>query len=116
MLIHIFYCVVIDYIWIVFAGEPIIVSADERVVIDCGPQIDSVAAETDMTPIVRWYKDGTIITTGSPINVHISDDGRFCVITETVSGAYSKFCSCYMATVVCMVNGCGLGIVTHHGN
>ena len=80
----------IDYIWIVFAGEPIIVSADERVVIDCGPQIDSVAAETDMTPIVRWYKDGTIITTGSPINVHISDDGRFCVITETVSGAYSQ--------------------------
>ena len=52
--------------------------------IDCSPQIDAVAAEIGMAPIVRWYKDGTILTTGSAINVEISDDGRFCVITDTL--------------------------------
>ena len=69
---------------VVFAGEPVIVPEDIRVTIDCGPIIDAVAAEIGMAPTVRWYKDGTIVTTGSAYNVEISDDGRFCVITETL--------------------------------
>ena len=28
----------------------------------------------------------------------------------------NKFCSCYMAIVVGIVNGCGIGIDTCHGN
>ena len=68
---------------VVFAGEPVIVPEDIRVTIDCSPLIDAVAAEIGMAPIVRWYKDDTILTTGSAINVEISDDGRFCVITDT---------------------------------
>ena len=69
---------------VVFAGEPVLVPEDIRVTIDCGPIIDAVAAEIGMAPTVRWYKDGTILTTGSAINVEISDDGRFCVITDTL--------------------------------
>ena len=69
---------------VVFAGEPVLVPEDIRVTIDCSPIIDAVAAEIGMAPTVRWYKDGIIITTRSAINVEISDDGRFCVITDTL--------------------------------
>ena len=69
---------------VVFVGEPVIVPEDIRVTIDCGPIIDAVATDTGMSPIVRWYKDDTILTTGFAINVEISDDGRFCVITDTL--------------------------------
>ena len=69
---------------VVFAGDHVIVPEDIRVTIDCGPIIDAVTAEIGMAPTVRWYKDDTLLTTGSAINVEISDDGRFCVITDTL--------------------------------
>ena len=86
-LIHIFILLftVINSSVVVFIGEPVIVPEDVRVTIDCGPLIDEVAASTGVTnPMVTWRKDGSILTTGSAINVEISDDGRQCIITDTL--------------------------------
>ena len=58
--------------------------------IDCGPIIDALAAEIGIPPTVRWYQDGTIIRTGCPINIIISDDGRLCTTTGTVLGVGSQ--------------------------
>ena len=69
----------------VFVGEPIITPEDIRVTIDCGQLIDEVINTTNVTkPAVTWYKDGAALTTGSEINVEISDDRIFCVITDTL--------------------------------
>ena len=69
----------------VFVGEPVITPEDIRVTIDCGPLIDEVVNTTNVTnPTVTWYKDGAALTTGSAFNVEISDDSRFCVITDTL--------------------------------
>ena len=73
-----------------YGGDPVIVPEDVRVTIDCGPLIDIIAAEIGIPPIVRWYQDGTIIRTGCPINIIISDDGRLCSITDTVLGVGSQ--------------------------
>ena len=87
MLIHIFVLLftVINMSLVVFVGDPVIVPEDVRVTIDCGELIDQVAASTGVAnPMVTWFKDGTELMTGSAINVEISDDGRFCVITDTL--------------------------------
>ena len=77
--------IVINMSLVVFVGEPVIVPEDIRVTIDCGQVIDKVAASSGIAnPTVTWYKDGTVLMTGTAINVEISDDGRFCVITDTL--------------------------------
>ena len=56
--------------------------------IDCGPLIDEVVNTTNVTnPMVTWYKHGAVLTTGSAINVEISDDSRLCIITDTLLSA-----------------------------
>ena len=70
----------------VFVGEPVITPEDIRVTIDCGQLIDDVVNTTNVANSpVTWYKDGAVLTTGSAINVEISDDSRFCVITNTLA-------------------------------
>ena len=77
--------IVINGSVVVFVGEPVIVPEDIRVTIDCGPLIDEVAASTGIAnPVVTWYRDGTVLMTGFIFNVEISDDGRFCIITDTL--------------------------------
>ena len=75
-----------------FVGEPIITPEDIWVTIDCGPLIDEVVNTTNVTnPMVTWYKDGAVLTTGSAINVEISDDSRLCIITDTLLSAGGQF-------------------------
>ena len=71
---------------VVFAGEPVITPQDIRVTIDCGQLIDKVVNTTGITnPNVTWFKDGpALLDNRSAINVIISADKRFCVITDTV--------------------------------
>ena len=79
-----FYVVVNDSAT-VFVGEPAITPESIRVTIDCGHLINEVVSTTNVTnPTVTWYKDGAVLTTESAPNVEISDDGRFCVITDTL--------------------------------
>ena len=79
-----FYIVVNDSAT-VFVGEPVITPKGIRVTIDCGQLIDEVVSTTNVTNLtVTWYKDGAELTTGSAPNVEISDDSRFCVITDTL--------------------------------
>ena len=84
----------------VFVGEPVTVRQDERVTIDCGnltietirnltnEAIRNLTNETihnvTVNPVVTWCKDGREISNGSAINVIISADNRFCIITETL--------------------------------
>ena len=79
----------------VFVGEPVLTLEDIRVTIDCGQLIDEVVITSGITnPTVTWFKNRDILTTGSAVNVEISDDGRFCVITDTllaVDGTYGNY-------------------------
>ena len=117
MLIYIFVLlfIVINMSLVVFVGDPIIVPEDVRVTIDCGELIDQVSASTGIAnPMVTWFKDGTVLMTGTAINVEISDDGRFCVITDTLlavggqlgtDGTYS--CEVCSTPINCQTNDTG---------
>ena len=77
--------IVINSSVVVFIGDTVIVREDIRVTIDCGPLIDKVATSSGIAnPMVTWFKDGAMLTTGSSINVEISDDSRLCIITDTL--------------------------------
>ena len=77
--------IVINSSVVVFVGDPVIIREDIRVTIDCGPLIDKVATSAGIAnPMVTWRKDGSVLTTGSAINVEISDDSRLCIITDTL--------------------------------
>ena len=67
----------------VFVGDPILVREDVRVTIDCGRLINNSIAN-GLDPNVTWFKDGVPITNGSEVNVVISADRRFCIITDTL--------------------------------
>ena len=71
---------------VVFAGEPVITTQLIRVTIDCGQLIDEVVNTTGITnPNVTWFKDGAaLLDNRSAINVIVSADQRFCVITDTL--------------------------------
>ena len=56
---------------------------DQEVIIDCGPLIETVLNLTGIYPAVIWRKNGIILTNGSEISIVISQDRRFCIITET---------------------------------
>ena len=65
----------------VVIGQDIILGTGERVIIDCGPLID---ASEVADPNVNWYHNGFTLSSGSVLNVIISQDKRLCTITETV--------------------------------
>ena len=48
-------------------GEPIVVSQDKKVVIDCGQMIDNVAGKGEVAN-VTWYKDEQLITNDSEVD------------------------------------------------
>ena len=75
---------VINESLIIFVGEPVIVRQDVRVTIDCGQLINETIDNGTANPVVTWCKDGREISNGSEINVIISADNRFCIITETL--------------------------------
>lgn len=56
---------------------------NERVIINCGPLIDSA---NEPNPIVNWYHNHLGLSNGSAINVVISQDERLCTIAETSVG------------------------------
>ena len=66
-------------------GRTVIVGEDVQVTINCSRSIEYVINYYKVTnPTVTWFKDEAVLTTGSTINVEISDDGRLCVITDTL--------------------------------
>ena len=99
---------------LVFAGEPIILPVDIptryiKVTIDCGPLIDQVVNTSGITnSTVTWYFNDFLLTTGSAINIEISNDGTFCIITNTLldlfgtGGNYS--CVVCSASINCKRN------------
>ena len=107
--------IVINNSVVVSVGEPVITPEDVRVTIDCSPLIDEVAASTGIpNPTVTWFKDGAVLMTGTAISVEISDDGRFCVITDTLlavggqlgtDGTYS--CEVCSTPINCQTNDTG---------
>ena len=62
-------------------GVPIAVRSDELLKIECGLLLDEVARNSIRN--VTWYNDGVVITNGSHMNVFISADDKFCIITDT---------------------------------
>ena len=100
----------------VFAGEPVIIPEDVNLIIDCSPLIDAFAAQIGYVPTVRWYKNETIIRTGCPINIKISDDGRLLTITGTELGSGSQlvaynsyFCEACNRPTECLINDTNTG-------
>ena len=61
-------------------GEDSVLGPDERVIIDCGPLIDSINV---LDPEVNWIHNDNQISNKSIPNVVISQDKRQCIITET---------------------------------
>ena len=64
-------------------GESATMREDQEVIIDCGPLINNVQNLIGIYPAVTWHKNGIILTNGSEKSVVISQDSRFCIITET---------------------------------
>ena len=64
----------------IVVGEDIKVGVDERIYIDCGPQIDATGVPD---PNVTWYFNGIELLNGSVPNVIISQDKRQSVIIKT---------------------------------
>ena len=73
----------IDESLVVFIGEPVSVSTEVRVTIDCSLLIDLAIANGVQNPTVRWIKDGLELSNGSATNIEISADRRILIITET---------------------------------
>ena len=70
---------------IVLAGEPVTVSDDQRVTIDCSEIINRAIMSGIPNPTVNWLKDGTVLDrNGSVPNVVISGDRRRLIITDTL--------------------------------
>ena len=76
---------------VVFAGEPVITPRDIRVTIDCGKLIDKVVNTTGITnPKVTWFKNGRVLLPKrTALNVILSADQRFCIITESYAFSYA---------------------------
>jgi len=87
-----------------FFGVPIAVRSDEQLIIDCGLLIDEVR---NSNPNVTWYNDGVAITNGSHMNVFISADDRYCIITDTSSTVSGQMGTAGSYTCeVCTTTGC----------
>ena len=68
----------------VFVGENVVVKEDVKVIIDCSQLIDSIVDNRISNTTTTWYKDGFPIANGSALNVEISADNRYCIITNTL--------------------------------
>ena len=68
----------------VFVGENVVVKEDVQVIIDCSQLIDAIADDEISNTTTTWYKDGFPIANGSALNVKISADNRYCIITNTL--------------------------------
>ena len=66
------------------AGQAVVVGEGVQVTIDCGSLIDDKISSGVQNPTVNWYKDGTKLTSGSAINVILSNDHRLCIISSTL--------------------------------
>ena len=69
---------------VVFVGDLVRVEEDVRVTIDCGPLIDEAINNGISNPTVTWVNSGAELSNGSAVNVEISADRRFCIITNTL--------------------------------
>jgi len=92
---------------VVFLGVPIVVRSDERLNIECGLLLDEVARNSNRN--VTWYNDGVTITNGSHMNVFISIDNKFCIITDTSLTASGQLgtagnYTCEVCTTTCCIN------------
>ena len=65
-------------------GEPVTVSNDIRVVIDCGQLINRAIMSGIPNPTVNWLKDGNTLMNGSAPFVVVSSDRRHLIITDTL--------------------------------
>ena len=68
----------------VFVGEPVAVTEDARVTINCSLLIDQAIASGIPNSTISWFKDGDPLANGSAPNVEISEDGRLCIINDTL--------------------------------
>ena len=67
------------------AGEPVIVSDDIRLVIDCGQLIDRAIMSGIPNPTVIWHiKDGPILRNETAPYIILSRDRRRLIITDTL--------------------------------
>ena len=85
--IHALFDLVVNGSVIVFVGEDVVVEEDVRVTINCSQPIDATIDNGISNASITWYKGGALLTNGSSLNVVISADGRYCIITDTVLSA-----------------------------
>lgn len=93
----------------VFVGTPVHTSVGEQVTIDCVQLINEVKDKGEPHFTVNWYKDGFIkLTNSSASNVFISNDERYCIITEIViyQGGQIGNDGCYTCEVCDGTNNC----------
>ena len=67
-----------------FVGETVVVTEAQQVAIDCILLINKSKDEGALNPYVNWYKNGFKVGNGTEKNVVISEDGRYCMITQTL--------------------------------
>ena len=76
--------IVVNESLVVFVGEPVRVREDIQVTFDCIDLIQKARNEGISNPDITWYKNGIPLSNGSAVNVVISPDTRFCIITNTI--------------------------------
>ena len=82
--IHALFYLVVNRSVAVFVGEDVVVEEYVRVTINCSQLIDATIDNGISNASITWYKDGVFLTNRSAINVVISADGRYCIITDTL--------------------------------
>ena len=82
--IHALFYVVVNRSVAVFVGEDVVVEEIVQVTINCSQLIDATIDNEISNASITWYKNGALLTNGSAINVVISADGRYCIITHTL--------------------------------
>ena len=65
----------------ILVGQNVRVGVDKRIIVDCGPLIDSIEATNVM---INWIHNTIPLVNGSTPNVVISQDERQCIITRTL--------------------------------
>ena len=84
---HILTTIILSTVVNLVVGQDVALGTGERVIIDCGPLIDATEVAE---PNVNWYHNENKLSSGSVLNVVISQDNRLCTITETVLDAGGK--------------------------
>ena len=81
-MIYVWFCIVVNNSLNLSSGQDAIVRSDVHITIDCKQLIDDLKNKGESNPIVTWTKDGNVITNNSVVNVFISNDKRFAIITK----------------------------------